>query len=157
MLGQTFYHGLIKKYVTLFGTLFNDITINRSDGTSNIAQSMKIPISYGPKEKFLARVEALDNDEEVKAISLPRIGFELSQLTYAPMRKIGTTRKIYDAENIEGTNVNKTVFNPSPYDLYFELFIMAKNIEDGTKILEQILPYFTPEWTSSDYSSISNS
>jgi hypothetical protein len=149
--GQTFYHGLVKKYVVLFGTLFNNITINRSDGTSDIAQTMKVPIAYGPKEKFLARVEALDNDEETKAISLPRIGFELSQLTYAPMRKIGTTQKIYSIDNIEGTNVNKTIFNPVPYDLYFELFIIAKSEEDGLKIMEQILPYFTPEFTVSAY------
>jgi hypothetical protein len=147
--GQTFYHGLIKKYVVLFGTLFNNITINRSDGVSDIAQSMKVPISYGPKEKFLARIEALVDDGEPKALSLPRMGFELSQITYAPLRKLGTTRKIYDIENVSGTNVNKAVWNPVPYDLYFELFIIAKNIEDGTKILEQILPYFTPEWTVS--------
>jgi hypothetical protein len=152
MLGQTFYHGLIKKYVVLFGTLFNNITINRSDGANDFDQSMKVPLSYGPKEKFLARIEALDNDEEARAISLPRIGFELSQLTYAPMRKIGTTQKIYGIENLEGTNTSKVIFNPSPYDLYFELFIMTKSVEDGSKIMEQILPYF-----SSDYSSISNS
>jgi hypothetical protein len=141
------YHGLIKKYVVLFGTLFNNITINRSDGISETQQSMKVPLAYGQKEKFLARAEALVDDSEPKAISLPRIGFELSQITYAPLRKLGTTRKIYSVENVSGTNVNKAVWNPVPYDMYFELFVLSKSIEDGTKIIEQILPYFTPEWT----------
>jgi len=149
MFGQTFYHSLIKKHVILFGTLFNNITINRSDGVSDVAQSMKVPISYGPKEKFLARIEGLTDDKMPKALSLPRIGFELSQMTYAPMRKLGTTRKIYGLDNIDGTNVNKAMWNPVPWDMYFELFVIAKSIEDGTKIIEQILPYFTPEWTVS--------
>ncbi|HUU88331.1 MAG TPA: tail sheath stabilizer and completion protein [Candidatus Glassbacteria bacterium] len=147
MIGPTFYHALIKKYVVLFGTLFNNISINRSNGSNDFAQSTKVPLSYGPKEKFLANIESLIGDRDPRAIFLPRMGFELSQMTYAPMRKLGTTRKIHSVENVDGINVNNVVWNPVPYDMYFELFIAAKSIEDGTKILEQILPYFTPEWT----------
>ena len=146
MFGQTFYHGHLRKYVTLFGTLFNDIWINREqDGTQY--SSIKVPISYAPKDKMMARVDADPNLAKPFGIVLPRMSFEMTSLNYDPSRKLSTVKKGYVVQNSLDPNGNKSVYNPVPYDLNFSLYIAVKNAEDGTRILEQILPYFTPDWT----------
>ena len=143
---STFYHGSLRKYVTLFGTLFNDIYINRSDSAHNVTQTIKVPLVYGPKEKSLARLEADPNLTKSVAITLPTMAFEITTLSYAPSRKLPTiNRRAKQGSTPSGT---KYQYNPVPYDISFSLYIMVKNQEDGTQILEQILPYFTPEWTS---------
>ncbi len=146
MLGHTFYHNTIRRYVILFGTLFNDIHINREDTSQGVTRTIKVPISYGPKEKMLAR---LDADPELKrpAIVLPRMSFELTDLNYGPTRKLNTIGKIV-AANPDDTNSAKYQYTPVPYDLNFILSIAVKNADDGTRILEQILPFFTPNWNS---------
>ena len=146
MFGHTFYHNTIRKYVILFGTLFNDIHINRVDVNGGVNRTIKVPISYGPKEKMLAR---LDADPELKrpAIVLPRMSFELTDLNYGPTRKLNTIGKIV-AANPDDANSAKYQFTPVPYDLNFILSIAVKNADDGTRILEQILPFFTPNWNS---------
>ncbi len=146
MLGHTFYHNTIRRYVILFGTLFNDIHINREDTSQGVTRTIKVPISYGPKEKMLAR---LDADPELKrpAIVLPRMSFELTDLNYGPTRKLNTIGKIV-AANPNDTNAAKYQYTPVPYDLNFILSIAVKNADDGTRILEQILPFFTPNWNS---------
>lgn len=151
MFGNTFYHGTLKKYVVLFGTLFNDIWVNRTDSEGNVKQSFKVPLSYGPREKFLARIEGMDQDldplHQPFAITLPRMGFEITSYNYASTRKLPTINKFV---NVNGTDKDKKYFqyNPVPYDITFSLSIFVKNMEDGTQIVEQILPYFTPEWTT---------
>ncbi|NDD84707.1 hypothetical protein EBZ38_10630 [bacterium] len=146
MFGVSFYHNTIRKYVVLFGTLFNNIFINREDTNNDRIVTIKVPISYSPKEKMLARI---DGDPELKrpAIVLPRMGFELRSLNYASERKLNTLQKMY---NIDSTDTNKIQYNYMhvPYDLNFILNIAVKNADDGTRILEQILPYFTPSWNS---------
>ena len=146
MLGHTFYHNTIRRYVILFGTLFNDIHINREDTSQGVTRTIKVPISYGPKEKMLAR---LDADPELKrpAIVLPRMSFELTDLNYGPTRKLNTLGKIV-AANPDDANAAKYQYTPVPYDLNFILSIAVKNADDGTRILEQILPFFTPGWNS---------
>jgi hypothetical protein len=146
MLGHTFYHNTIRKYVILFGTLFNDIHINREDSAHGVTRTIKVPISYGPKEKMLARLDA-DPDLKRPAIVLPRMSFELTDLNYGPTRKLNTINKIV-AANPDDTNAAKYQFTPVPYDLNFILSIAVKNADDGTRILEQILPFFTPNWNS---------
>lgn len=146
MLGSTYYHGTLKKYVTLFGTLFNDLYINRVDNIHNVTNSIKVPLSYAPKEKVLARLEGDPNLTNPIAMVLPRMAFEITTMTYAPTRKlptIGKNTKVFD----DATQLKYT-YSPVPYDISFSLYIMVKNQEDGTQILEQILPYFTPEWTT---------
>lgn len=145
MFGQTFYHGHLKKYVTLFGTLFNDIYITRS--ATDAQQTIKVPISYGPRDKMLARVEADANLTRPYAIQLPRMSFEMTALTYSPTRKLASIKKGHMKKDEKDANSIKYIYNPVPYDLNFTLYIATKNTEDGTKILEQILPFFTPEWT----------
>jgi hypothetical protein len=148
MFGHIFYHGLIRKYVSLFGTLFNDIYINVPDDANvNEIVTLKVPISYGPREKVLARVTADPNLNRMPAVVLPRMAFEMDSITYAPERKLNTVGKRYAADTTS-TNKLKYTYNPVPYDLKFTLSILVKNAEDGTRIVEQILPFFTPEWTT---------
>ena len=149
MLSAPFYHSLIKKYVVIFGTLFNNIKIERFDDTGAASQNIRVPIAYGPREKFLARAEANPSGVATQSIQLPRIGFELTGISYAPDRKLQTTIATYSASNVSGNSVYRKVYQPVPYDLEFTLSVIARSTEDATKIVEQILPYFTPEWTLS--------
>lgn len=144
MFGKTWHHGTLRKYVIYFGTLFNNLYINRKNATNETVQTIKIPLNYGPKEKFLARLEGNPDLQNAVAISLPRMAFEMTGIRYAPERKLTTIHKEYKIT----TNGFSYQYRPVPYDMTFQLSIMVKNAEDGTKIVEQILPYFTPEWTN---------
>lgn len=146
MFGQTFYHGHLRKYVVLFGTLFNDIYINREAG-GNYVDTLKVPITYGPADTMLARVEADAALDRPIGMNLPRMSFELTSINYSPTRKLSTINKSYTKIDSSNPSVHKYMYNPVPYDLNFTLSIAVKNTEDGTRILEQILPYFSPEWT----------
>tara|TARA_B100001939_G_scaffold55271_1_gene44457 strand:+ start:391 stop:1320 length:930 start_codon:yes stop_codon:yes gene_type:complete len=147
MLGQTFYHQTIRKYVVLFGTLFNDLNIEKKDSSGNVVSRQKVPIAYGPKQKFLTRIRQDPNIDRQVAIQLPRMGFEMTSLTYDPIRKLNSVGKIIGRPaNTEGRNTLRKMFNPVPYNMDFQLFVFVDNAEDGTQILEQILPFFTPEF-----------
>jgi hypothetical protein len=149
MFGRTFYHQTIRKYVTLFGTLFNDVWITRGgDGTTTAKQAFKVPLAYGPKEKFLARVDSDPDLDKQFAIVLPRMGFEIIGYNYAADRKLPTINRFVTKSVTANTDFRRYQYNPVPYDIEFQLSIFVKNTEDGTQIIEQILPYFTPEWTT---------
>ena len=144
-----FYNASIRKYVTVFGGLFNDIYITRelSDGTD--AQTFKVPVSYGPREKFLARVESDPDLYRGYSALLPRIGFEIIKMTYATDRKLSSIQT-YAGTSTASNGYNK-VYVPVPYDLTIRLSVMVKQAEDGAKIVEQILPFFTPDYTVTLY------
>jgi len=148
MLGHNYYHGLTRKYVILFGTLFNDIYIFRQDtaGGGN-TQKMKVPIAYGPREKFLARVTEDPRIDRPVSIRLPRMGFEITGINYAPNRAISRAGKFKSKIFADDETQYSNVLNPSPYDINFQLSVMVKSNEDGAKIIEQILPYFRPEFS----------
>ena len=147
MLGQTFYHQTIRKYVVLFGTLFNDLNIEKKDSSGNAVSRQKVPIAYGPKQKFLTRIRQDPNIDRQVAIQLPRMGFEMTSLTYDPIRKLNSVGKIMGrALPTEGQGTLRKMFNPVPYNMDFQLFVFVDNAEDGTQILEQILPFFTPDF-----------
>lgn len=148
MFGTTFYHEHLRKYVVLFGTLFNDIYINRANSSGQILSSMKVPISYSPKEKMIVRVDQDPNFERPVAIVLPRMGFEMTSMAYASERKLSSIKKFGVRQDNNNDENLKYIYNPVPYDIGFSLYIAVKNTEDGTRILEQILPFFTPEWTA---------
>jgi len=152
MFGKTFYHGTLRKYVTLFGTLFNDIWVNREDSDGSVVNSQKIPLSYSPREKMLARIEGIDEDydplKQPFAIVLPRMGFEITGFEYDSSRKLTSINRFVRKTAENNDNVQKYQYNPVPYNITFDLSIFVKNTSDGTMILEQILPYFTPEWTT---------
>lgn len=147
MFGHTFYHGTIRKYVVLFGTLFNDIHINRPDPTRNINHTIKVPVAYGPREKALARITSDPNLDRQPAIVLPRISFEITDIEYDGTRKLNTIGKRYKALNDDASKV-RYQYNPVPYNINVALSVIAKTTDDGTRVIEQILPFFTPEWTS---------
>lgn len=146
MFGQVFNHGTLRKYVIYFGTLFNEVILTRDDSQGNQVAYMKVPLNYGPKEKYLARLEGNPNLDRPIAITLPRMAFEMMDIRYAADRKLPTTNKL----RTTGTTPDsaKYQYNPVPYDMIFNLYIMVKNAEDGTRIVEQILPFFAPEWTA---------
>ena len=146
MLGQQFYHESMRKVVVAFGTLFNNINIVRKDNAGKVIQSMKVPLAYGPQQKFLARLNQDPNLAAKVAITLPRIGFEINGISYDPSRKLNRVQKFKKAK---GSDKNKldTQFMPVPYNLDFTLFVMAKNSDDALQIVEQILPYFQPDYT----------
>ena len=147
MFGHTFYHGSIRRYVVLFGTLFNDIVINRPDPTHNEIHTIKVPVTYGPKEKVLARLTQDPTLNRKTSVQFPIISFEMTDITYDGSRKLNTIGKRYKKDS---TNPNKIYYqyNPVPYNINFSLSILVKNTDDGTRIVEQILPFFSPEWTA---------
>ena len=145
MLGQQFYHETIRKIVISFGTMFNDIQLVRKDNSGTIIQTMKVPLAYGPREKFLVRLrEDADLTKQV-AITLPRIGFEIKNLAYDATRKMSRVQRF---KKVKGANTKQldTQYMPVPYNLEFELYIMAKQSDDSLQIVEQILPYFQPDY-----------
>ena len=143
MLGTYFYHEIIRKTVISFGTLFNDIHVRHQDSTGKDISQIKVPISYGPKQKFLARIQQQPELNKATQISLPRISFEMNNIQYDPSRKSGIaqTFKASDSGKL------KKVFMPVPYNLGFELNILTKLQDDSLQILEQILPFFQPGFT----------
>lgn len=147
MFGKTFYHGTLRKYVVVFGNMFNGIYVQRFNQNDERIQTLKVPIAYGPKEKFLVRLSQDPNLDQDVAISLPRIGFEMTGINYASNRKLPSTQKNVKISRSDKTNLT-TQFRPVPYDIQFQMSIFVKNADDGTQILEQILPYFQPEWTN---------
>jgi hypothetical protein len=145
MLGTHFYFGSIRNYVIAFGTLFNEIHIARTDAEGEQSNFMRVPLSYSSKDKMLARVIGDPNIDRPTAIVLPRMSFTLVSMNYDGDRKLNTLgRSVYTTTD---KNLNKYQYNPVPYNFNFKLNIYVKNAEDGTKIVEQILPFFTPDWT----------
>jgi len=147
MLGSTFYHQTIRKYVAVFGTLFNDINIERKNSSDVVVERVKVPLAYGPKQKWLLAVQDTTADRKVIATRTPRMGFAMTGVSYDSARKLNTIGRNVKANTSSTTTSMVTMYNPVPYNFDFQLFILVKNAEDGTQILEQILPYFTPEFT----------
>lgn len=144
MFGQTWEHDIIRKYVILFGTLFNDIYINRHNADNLNEQTLKIPLNYGPKDKILARLQSDPDLNRSVSVTLPRMSFEMLTLNYAPDRKLNTMNQ-RRSSSADGTKTSYQ-YEPVPYDFTFALYILTKNVTDGTRIVEQILPYFRPQF-----------
>jgi len=141
-----FYNETTRKYVALFGTLFNQIKIERAKVDGTVVQDMIVPLSYGPAQKFLARLQQDPNLNRKSAINLPRMSFEIMSMNYDPERKVGQTRKILKTTD-EVTGQRNFTYVGAPYNLEFQLSIMTKYSEDAAKILEQIIPFFQPDFT----------
>lgn len=150
MFGQNQYFSQIRKYVALVGNLFDDIYIEKQSTDANTEVSLvRVPITYGPKDKMLSRIVQDSNiDRQSATLPLPMISFEIGQMTYDNERKITTTGRV-TTKNQNNPSTLKYQYNPVPYNIDFKVFVYAKNETDGTKIIEQILPYFTPDWTTS--------
>ena len=136
---EYFYNEIFRKNIISFGTLFNNITIKQEGSV------VKVPLAYGPIQKFLARLEQAPNLSQATQISLPRMSFEFTGLTYDPARKVTTTQQIAVKDPDSETDTKKA-FMPVPYNMQFELAIMCKLNDDALQIVEQILPYFQPQY-----------
>lgn len=135
MFGGHFYHGTIRRFVSVFGSLFNDIRVIRTGGSS-----LRVPLAYGPKDKFLARIDEQTDLESPKvAIKLPRMSFEILNIAYDTQSKLNRNNRIISDERV--------FYTYAPYNISLNLNVMAKNQDDALQILEQIVPYFQPEYT----------
>ena len=143
MLGTYYYHEIIRKTIVSFGTLFNTINIKHRDSTDNVVSDLKVPLAYAPVQKFLARLEQQADLNKPVAMTLPRMSFEMVDISYDPSRKSGVTQTFKASD---GTNLKK-VFMPVPYNIGFELNVLTKLNDDALQIIEQILPYFQPAFT----------
>jgi len=139
MLGTYHYHEIIRKTIIAFGTLFNDIHIKHKDETKVISD-MRVPLAYGPTQKFLARLEQQADLNKPVQITLPRMSFEMTSIDYDSSRKTGVTQTF---RAVDGNKMKK-VFMPVPYNIGFELSILCKLNDDALQIVEQILPNFQP-------------
>lgn len=149
MLGTHFYNEAIRKTVVGFGTLFNSIEIKKIDpNTSDVIEVQKVPLAYGPKNKFLTRLEQNPNPgpgAPYGNMRLPRLYFEMTSIGYDSGRKTSPVQKYKNVINDDGNEV-RIQYVPVPYNMEFELGILAKSQDDGLQILEQILPYFQPNF-----------
>jgi hypothetical protein len=149
MFGTYFYNETIKRCVSVFGTLFNNIQIKKTKADGTILTTQLVPISYGPAQKFLQRLaEEPDlQDKSRSAISLPRMAFQLDGFNYDSQRQQNKLiRSNKTTTETTGTS-RKFQYAPAPYDLNFTLSVLAKNMTDALQVVEQILPYFQPEYT----------
>ena len=150
MFGQHFYHKQIRNTVIAFGTIFNNVNIKRLDSSGNPLQNIRVPLSYSPKEKFIARLEQqadLTGDDSSVAITLPRMAFDITGYAYDASRKLNKNQRVgVVTENADTTKLN-TQYSPVPYDVSFELNVFTATSDDGLQIIEQILPYFQPDYT----------
>ena len=142
MLGTYFYHEILRKTVISFGTVFNDIHIRHRDGAGKETSDMRVPLAYGPMQKFLARLEQQADLNKAVQITLPRMSFETTNIAYDPTRKAGITQTFKASD---GSKLRK-VYMPVPYNVGFELNILTKLNDDALQIVEQILPYFQPSF-----------
>jgi len=142
---EYFYHEILRKTIISFGTLFNGIEIQQKNSNGSIASTTKVPLAYGPTQKFLARLEQQEDLNKATAMTLPRMSFEFTGLTYDPSRKVTTTQQFTLKDSKDGSIVKKA-YMPVPYNMAFELSIMAKLNDDALQITEQILPYFQPAY-----------
>ena len=146
---QVYYHGIIRKCIVGFGSLFSDIYIDRKSGdsvTGTTVQRLQIPLAYAPKEKWIVRLEQDPTLENHTYTTLPRMSFEINGYTYDASRKVTRMQQIKSGNN---TNSVASMYTPVPYNLDLSLYILTKTQEDGLQIIEQILPTFTPEYTLS--------
>ena len=150
MFGEHFYHKKIRNTVIAFGTIFNNVNIKRLDSSGNPLQNIKVPLSYSPKEKFLARLDAqqdLTGDDSKVAITLPRMSFEITGYSYDATRKLNKNQKITKVTTNADTTKMNNQYMPVPYNVNFQLNVFTANSDDGLQIIEQILPYFQPDYT----------
>ena len=150
MFGSTFYHESIRKVVVGFGSLFNEIFVQRKDSSGNVEKKIGVPIQYSAKEKFIQMLNQYpllrDGDTHLGAV-LPRLGFSMTSINYDGTRKRNTVQKRFNTSTTTG--VHETQFAEVPYNIGFQLTIAARTMDDALQIVEQILPFFTPEFTLS--------
>ena len=146
MFGGHFYHATMRKSVAVFGTLFNNMNVIRKDGSGGILSQIKVPLAYGPKQKFLARLDQEAGFDAPLAIKLPRMALEITSLEIDDTQKLQKKNKIVETHASDITK-RKTISHYTSYNIGMSLYILTKNQDDGLQLVEQILPYFQPDYT----------
>lgn len=151
MFGNWFYHKRVRTAVSVFGSMFNNLYVLRQNSAGETISQVKVPLSYAPKRNFIQRLQEMRNGEEAErrvAIKLPRMSFEITAMTYDPARQLPKTNNFSTA--ITGDASNRNLFYTAvPYDIAFDVNVYAKSQDDALQIVEQILPYFNPQYTVS--------
>ena len=148
MFGNHFYNKRVRTTVSIFGSLFNNIHVIRTNASNEVISQVKVPLSYAPKRNFLERLSAMADGEQAErrvAMKLPRMSFEITDMSYDPIRqlpKVNAYRETLPADNTKG----RKVYTGVPYNIQFQLNIYAKSQDDALQIVEQIIPYFAPQY-----------
>ena len=137
----------MRKVVVAFGTMFYDINLVRTNNAGEVIQTMKVPLAYGPKQKWLARLQEDPNITKKVAVTLPRLGFEIQTISYDSTRKLNSIQKLKKVNSSAQGKTMSQQFMPVPYNMDFQMAVMAKNSDDALQIVEQILPFFQPDYT----------
>jgi hypothetical protein len=145
---EYFYHEILRRTIISFGSLFNNIEIKHLDSSDDTVEIIKVPLAYGPTQKFLARLEQSPNLNKPVQITLPRMSFEFVGLQYDASRKV-TTTQTFKSHAVGVTTAIRKTYMPVPYNMAFELSVYTKLNDDMLQIVEQILPYFQPAYTLS--------
>tara|TARA_X000000950_G_scaffold289375_1_gene412544 strand:+ start:5773 stop:6867 length:1095 start_codon:yes stop_codon:yes gene_type:complete len=146
MFGDPFYHATMRKSVAVFGTLFNNLQVVRRNSSGNVINTLKVPLAYGPKQKFLAALDRDTGRDASLAIKLPRMAFEITSLAIDANQRL-VKRAAIEETNTSDVTKKKLIKHYTTYDIGMSLYILAKNQDDGLQLVEQILPYFQPEYT----------
>lgn len=146
---EYFYHGTVRKVVVGFATLFNNVYVTRRGESGEEIERIKVPIAYGPQQKFLRRLDRIGTAFEQQAVRLeqylPRMSFEISNLQYDSTRKLNSIQKTVAFDPNDRSKIKRR-YERVPYNMTMSLSVMTKGMEDCLQIVEQILPYFTPEY-----------
>ncbi len=148
MFGTHFYHKKIRKAVAAFGTMFNNIYVLRTNSSNQVISQVKVPLSYAPKQKYLERIREnpdLDTDTKV-AIKVPRMSFEILGYSYAPERQLNKMGQRNKTPTVSSSDTRAKIFNFVPYNIDMQLNVYTKNQDDALQIVEQILPFFSPQY-----------
>ena len=148
MFGRYFYNESMRRMTIAFGQIFNNIQIKRKDSSGTTVQSIQVPLAYAPKEKFLVRLDqqpSLDNREF--AITLPRMGFEITGIEYDGSRKLSRMQKYKTVKTSADGKILNYNYTPVPYNISYNLYSFTATAEGGLQIIEQILPFFQPDYT----------
>lgn len=144
MFGDPFYHKSTRRAAIAFGVLFDNIFIVRENQAEQEQNRLKVPLGYHDKKAWHQILRQFsDRNEETTSIQgyFPKMGYEISDI--APIREtqVASNQYVYETSS-DGTT--KRYLYSSKYRLTFQLTIVTKNQTDMYKILEQILPYFSP-------------
>ena len=149
MFGSHFYNEGLRKLTIAFGQIFNNIVLQNTSSTGAVTKRIRVPLAYAPKEKFIVRLEQQANlqDDRAVSITLPRLGFEITGLSYDATRKLNKMQKVIRVKSGETGKVMNFNRAPVPYNINFSLYSFTATAENGLQIVEQILPFFQPEYT----------
>jgi len=151
MFGNWFYHRRVRMVVSVFGSLFNNLYVLRQNSAGEVISQVKVPLSYAPKRSFIERLQEMKNGEDQErrvAIKLPRMSFEITSMTYDSIRQLPKSNS-FSTVSAGSSNTRDAIYTAVPYDIGFDVNIYAKSQDDALQIVEQILPYFNPQYTVS--------